>query len=181
MYNIISTENYAGKITGRGECAMMKKDTLMNTLKLEYPDSFDKMEQNELKKYYSTVTNRWGIIYRDQHMIISVGWTNEIGFFGSLFVDEKTLLSGFDKRGRNVLKSYKRTDDIDKTVCGNDARGFAFEYEATDTSVPMFGKIVAFKTGKRIWLAEYSTSNTDTLFCNMAFDMVLDSIRAVGA
>ncbi len=160
---------------------MMKKDTIINTLKLEYPDSFDKMEQSELKKYYSSVTNRWGIIYRDQHMIISVGWTKEIGLFGSLFVDEKSFLSGYDKRSRQGLRSYKRTEDIDKTVCGSDARGFAFEYESNDSNTPMFGKIVVFKTGKRLWLAEYATSNTDTLFCNMAFDMVLDSIRATTA
>ena len=155
----------------------MKKDTLVRSLTLEYPDCFEKMERAELEKHYSTAENRWGIIDRGQHMVISLGWTKKLGTLGSLLVDEKSFLKTIDKRLGRVLKEYRRTEDISKRLFGSSVRGFGFCYTASDKPVAMTGKIIAFRAGKRIFGAEYMTSNTDTLFCNMAYDMVLNSIR----
>lgn len=159
----------------------MKKETIVNSLTVEYPDSFEKMEQEEIRKFYGAATNRWGIIDRGQHLVISVGWTKELGLVGSLLVDEKSFLNHFDKNGKRSLNHYKRTEEITKEFCGIKAHGFGFRYTASDKPVAMSGKIVTFKIGKRIYCAEYMTSSTETLFCNMAYDMVLHSIQTVKA
>lgn len=157
----------------------MKKDTIVGVFTIEYPDSFEKMEQDEIRKFYTTAANRWGIINREQHMVISVGWTKALGMIGSLLVDERSFLNRFDKHGKRYLKEYARTEDITKEFCGMTAKGFGFRYTASDRPADMRGKVVTFRIGSRVFCADYMTSNTDTLFCNMAYDMVLHSIQAV--
>ena len=153
------------------------KEIICNEIELDYPESFYFMEEDEMKKYFSSARNRKGFRNEQQKMIISVGWSNPLNVFTSLFVNPHSFLDLYNKQNRSALKSYSRMEDISKEICGLDASGFAFSYEASDTGVKQNGKVVTVKIGKRIYLVEYTTSSTDRLFCNMAFDMVISSMK----
>ena len=84
----------------------MKKDTIVGEVLIEYPDSFEKMERDEIQKFYSSANNRWGIIDRERHMVISVAWTKKSGLIGSLLADEKSFLKRLDKHEKPTLTWY---------------------------------------------------------------------------
>ena len=153
------------------------KEIICNEIELDYPESFRFMEEEEMKKYFSSAKNRKGFRNEDQKMMITVGWTNPLNFFTSIFVNANSFLDLYNKQNRSALKNYARDADISKEVCGSNAAGFAFSFDAKDTGVRQNGKVITVKLGKRIYLVEYVTSSRDRLFCNMAFDMVIASMR----
>ena len=155
------------------------KSIINNEIEIDYPDSFYVPEREEMLKYYTTITNRFVIRNAEKHMIISVGWTNPLNLLSSVLVSDKSFLGNCDKNFRRMLKDYKRGENFSCKICGCEANGFAFSYSANDTGAPQNGKTLTVKPGKRIYVLEYVTSGDDRMFCNMAFNMVINSIRLI--
>lgn len=151
--------------------------TINNEIELSYPENFYPMETDELRKYFSSVKNRTGFRNAEHNMIISIGWTEPLNIFTSLLVDERSYIKGYDKRISKALKNYTRGETVSKQICGRTAEGFSYSFDASDTGAPHRGMIVAVRCGKRIFIAEYTTSCGDRLFCSMAFNMVIASMR----
>ncbi|HCJ40565.1 MAG TPA: hypothetical protein DHV89_02950 [Ruminococcus sp.] len=153
------------------------KTRLNNEVSIEYPESFMLMSAEELERYFSSSLRRSGAKEPKKNFIVSVSWTKRTEFPASLFVNEKSCLNSCAARCRRTLEDFMQDGDISKDHHAGRVSGF--EYSYTSGGKPCHGAAAAIKLNGRIYLAEYRTDSFDRMYCNMAFNMVLSSIKAL--
>ncbi len=156
----------------------MKKQ-LNDQIEISFPETFHVMNDEEMKRQFSNAKNRIAAKNDENHTVLSVGWSEPLNLVTGIFVTESSFLDGYYKRGAKGLKNFKKEKSITNTICGREAKGFAFSYLTDDGSTVQNGAVTAFKRGKRIYIVEYISGSTDMLYCNMAYDMVIGSIKMI--
>lgn len=156
----------------------MKKQ-LNDQIEIRFPDTFYVMNDEEMKRQFSKTKNRIAAKNDENHTVLSIGWTAPLNLITGLLVTESSFLDGYYKSGARGLKNFKKEESITNTICGKEAKGFTFSYLTDDGCTVQHGAVTAFKIGKRIYIVEYISGSTDRLYCNMAYDMVIDSIKMI--
>ena len=156
----------------------MNNARINNELSLTYPDGFSEMGEEELKKYFSTAENRWGVYNADLHAILSVSWT-KAGFW-SFAADTESVMIGIESRLRRNLVNYQRISSYRYNVASKkkkpNAHGIRFEYRVDDAAIVQAGDIVVFKQKKLFYVIYYITRKLNAAEQLPAFREVLDSV-----
>ena len=154
----------------------MIKQSISSNAKLEYPDGFCPMDDNELCRYNAHMCNRWGVKSDDGKTIISIGWTDPVNAFISVIVNTRSLLNGFCKYARKNYKGFEQGNSVSKEVCGCEAKGFTFSLQRSRDGAPLHGEIIAAAIDGRYYIFKYITASDDRFFCSQAFNMVLSTL-----
>ena len=133
----------------------MKNADFYGLVYMEYPDDYSEMSEEEISRYFRGNALRWGVRCPEKHIMLSLGKTGNSIF--NVFYDAKGALNGAEKVLAKNLKDYKRRDEFDAVVLGNNAKGIHFEYTADDVDVRQFCELVVAKV-KRCFYTVYCIS-----------------------
>ena len=153
------------------------KIKLNNEISVGYPESFAEMTGAELKKSFGSAARRSGAKNDAKQFFISVSWTDRVSLPTSLFVNEKSCLNKAAARCRRTLSEHRDDGHITREHPTGKVTGF--EYSYTQDGTPYHGAAAAIKLCGRIYVVEYRTSSFDRMFCSMAFNMVITSLRPI--
>lgn len=154
----------------------MNNVKINNEINLTYPDGFNEMGEEELKKYFGTPNNRWGVHDAPNHVILSVCWTKK-GFF-SFFADPESFLIGAESRLHKRLLNYQRIGQFKTKIASKKAQGIRFEYRVNDSVVVQVCDLYAFKHKNKIYAVYYILRKNDAIEKLPGFEEILKSITA---
>lgn len=160
---------------GAKERKIMKRTHVNRELLLNYTDNFHEMDAEELRKYFSTEQNRWGIRDEKRHAIISVAWT-KTGLL-NLLTDAKAIVNGMERCMKRNLQDYCRTERISTVISGAKAKGIRFLYTATGTDIKQKGEILAMRCGGKFYVVEFITGAEGEAENRRMYDAVLQSVE----
>lgn len=152
----------------------MNNANINNELQLSYPDGFKEMGEEELKKYFSSDQNRWGVYEADKHIILSVSWT-KAGFL-SFMTDAESMMMSIEARMCRNLLNYQRISSFKTKVAGKKAFGIRFEYRVNDARIVQVADLIAFKYKKKFYAFHYITRKATAAADRAAFEEVLKSV-----
>ena len=153
----------------------MKSAKINNELMLSYDEGFSEMSADELKKYFSSVENRWGIFDKDNHILISVSWTNP-GFINYL-TDSKAVVRGALRCSKSSLINFRIINKQTLTVDSKKAYCVAFEYKANDADINMYAELLAFRQKNKFYAIHYLSRREFSADNRKLFDSVIKSIK----
>ena len=153
----------------------MKRTHVNKELLLNYTENFREMDDAELRKYFTTEQNRWGIYDEKRHAIISVAWTRT-GLL-NLLTDAKAIVNGMERCMKRNLKDYCRTERLSTVISGAKAKGIRFLYTANDADVKQKGDILALRCGGKFYVVEFVTRAEGEAENRRMYDAVLQSIE----
>ena len=120
----------------------MATEVLNEILSITYPDGFHVMSGEELGSisFYKEAP-KWSISDPERHMILSVYWRPNKGFFGRL-ADEKDVEETVEGSTRKLMKpyGYKLQEQSARKIGGEEGEGFRFTYKVQD--IEMTGETV---------------------------------------
>ncbi len=155
----------------------MENAKINNELTLQYPDGFHEMTEEDLKKYFVTDGNRWGIHDPERHVVISVAWTRST--FLSYLTDAKSVVGGSERCMKSNLKSYQRIGKLSTEIASKKASGIAFQYHPTDANIIQYSEMLAFRQKNMFYVIVYLTHKDKNSDCHPLFDDLLKSIQIV--
>lgn len=153
----------------------MKRTHVNKELLLNYTDNFHEMDAGELRKYFSTEQNRWGIHDEKRHAIISVAWTRT-GLL-NLLTDAKAIVKGAERCVKKNLQDYCRTEQISTVISGAKAKGIRFLYTVTGTQIKQKGEMLAMRCGGKFYVIEFITNVEGEAENRRMYDAVLQSVQ----
>ena len=153
----------------------MKRIHVNKELLLNYTENFREMDDAELRKYFSTEYNRWGIRDEKRHAIISVAWT-KAGLF-NLLTDAKAVAGGVERCMRRSLQDYRRTEKVSTVISGARAKGIRFLYTVTGADVKQKGEVLAMRCGGKFYVVQFVTNVEGEAENRRMYDAVLQSIE----
>ena len=154
----------------------MNTARINNEISLTYPESFTEMGEEELKKYFGSPDNSWGVYDAGRHIALSVGWS-KIGFFKS-FSDAESQLISIESRLSRRLLNYQKLNSYKIKVAGKKARGIRFEYRVNDSVMVHIADVVVFKYKKHFYAVRYLTRKMNASANLPEFREALSSITA---
>ncbi|MBQ8967439.1 hypothetical protein [Ruminococcus sp.] len=157
----------------------MKKTTLNKKLNISYPDSFTVLSETELADAPSWVRPSLGVKSTEEELTIYVVCAGSVkpALFTSFLMGMKLL--GFEKNCRREIEQYKREKELTESVCGVTARGFEFSGSDPITDEPVYGEVVCFAFGGKIYIVQYIARTSDRFYCRQAFECTISSISPV--
>ena len=150
----------------------MKNISVNSQINITYPDSFNLMDSEELKKSFITSTNdRWAIHDKENHAIISIAW-QRAGLAGSL-ADIRAVAKNNEKRVEQIYsdKNYKLAGFSERKIGGKKAAGYKYSY--TIENVDQYTSVYLLKHGGYIYAIAY-TGRIDEF---EEFEKILDGIE----
>ena len=111
--------------------------TLNNHFRLSYPDGFHVMDEKEREKLNFLLEGPGEVLTDpERHIMISIGWKVP-GGLTSMLVSVKDAAKSMEARVRKPMRSYgyQANGFVTKTVGGENAEGFCYEYEAQGTGM----------------------------------------------
>lgn len=134
----------------------METAVLNEILNITYPDGFHVMSEEELgnTSFYKEAP-KWSISDPERHMIISLYWRENKGFFGKL-ADEKDVEETVEGKTRKIMKpfGYKLQDQFKQDMGSEEGEGFRFTYKVQD--IEMTGEtVIVQKDGSTYYFYSY--------------------------
>ena len=146
-----------------------------NEVELSFDSGFTEMATDELKKYFTNVKNRWGIFNKDNHVVISLSWTNP-GFVNYL-TDAKAIVKGALRCSKSNLIDFKINSKQYVDVASKKAYCEAFEYKANDADIVMCGELMAFRQKNKFYAIHYLSRKELNEGNRKLFDNIIKSIK----
>ena len=153
----------------------MKSEKILNELSVSYPDGFSVMKEDELKKFFTEIINRWGIWHKSIHTIISFSRTKESTLL-SFLTDNKAVAKGIETGFKKSLQNYQRKEEFIPLICGKKSYGISFTYTATDSNTLQYGKLIVFKNNKCFYVVHCMVGENYATQGFQALETVLNSI-----
>lgn len=145
-----------------------------NAIALQYPESYQLMDDAEKTRFFGSAENRWGIHNREQHTVVSFARTKASALL-SLFTDAKSVANGSLASMKKSLKGFEKTGDISTEICGKKASGFSFAYRTDKEDIAQTGQLIVFKAGKRFYVIHCITRQENTEQAQAELDAILAS------
>lgn len=152
----------------------MNTAKINNEINLTYPDSFQEMSEESLKRYYSSAENRWGVYDADRHIVLSVSW-DKAGFFRAMTDAESYMIEVEATLCRSLL-NYQRLTSYKLKIGSKKAQGIRFEYRVRDSVSIHVSDVVVFKYKKHFYAVQFIMRQTKASETLPEFDEVLKSI-----
>ncbi len=133
---------------------MSGKIKLNEELTITYPDGFHVMNDEEKKKLNAIGGIGEIITDPDKHIIISFGWKKVGGLISLLFSAENASRE-VEKNYQSTMKAYgyRSGDYFSRTIAGEEAEGFSFEYIAQE--IEMYAESYVLKHNKGFYYIHY--------------------------
>ena len=147
-----------------------------NEIDLTYPDSYQEMGEEELKRYFSTAENRWGAYDAERHVILSVCW-KKAGFF-SFLTDPESVMVGAEARMKRRLINYRRKEASRIKIASKKKNGYGirFEYRVNGANIYQVSDLRIFKYKGKFYSFQYIGRRINDEECHPDFDAFMDSI-----
>ncbi len=156
----------------------MKQTKLFNEFNLRYPENFNVMSKEELKKHFIGRVERWGIKNSEQHLMFSVSRSKDMGRgLFSRITDSKSVANGAGHQMKRTLLDYKRSYTINQTICGYKACGFGFSFMPKDSDVRQTGELIVFKRQNRYYAAVFQSPEETFHSVRGVLEGILDSFE----
>ena len=130
---------------------MSKTYTFNNSLSLNIPESFRKLDVAERQKL-NMLADGPGVCLtaQEEHIIISIGW-KELGLFPALLVSAKDAADNSQKTISQAMQPYgfQFRETFAEEIGGEKAPGFSYEYEAQ--GIAMHGETCVVKHNKVLY------------------------------
>ena len=131
--------------------------TLNGAMRLDYPDGFRLMDQEERSRQ-NFLKDGPGECLPDpqRHMLVSVGWKSA-GFFISKLAGTKESAENMEARIRKGMQGfgYRAVGFLSREAGIEPAEGFGYEYEAQ--GVDMYAESYVVKHGKTFYYLHFYT------------------------
>ena len=151
--------------------------TLNDRLTLSWPDGFHVMNEEERKKltFYGDGPSEV-ISDPDRHIIVSVGW-KPLGGFAGLLLGARDIAKDMEKKLSRPMQAYgwRSGGACTKTVGGEKAEGFSYEYETQ--GIGMYGESYAVKHGKALYYLHFYARKALQSESLKVWDAILDSAK----
>jgi hypothetical protein len=155
----------------------MEEIILNGELALCRPDGFEAMTAEEIRQAYGMdEKDKWAMVDKDRHMVVSVFWHVSGGFLSKLG-DAGTVCKSTERTLSKEMRNndYKLIGFQDRTICGMEAKGFRHDYSingiAYVSDVNVVKKGTACYTVYAYTRKECETENRPVL------DDILDGMR----
>lgn len=155
----------------------MKQATVNNAFTLTYPDSFEEMSEEELKRYFSTEKNRWGVFDAERHVILSVSWS-KAGFF-SFMSDAEAVMIPMEARLKRSLINYTRLDGFKTKLLKKKGYGIKFRYRTNGANIYQIGDFRTIKYKGKFYTFQYIGRRITDEECHPDFEQMLESVTPV--
>lgn len=152
----------------------MKQATVNQVIHLSYPDSFQDMTAEELRRYFGTEQNRWGVYDAERHAILSVNWS-KAGFFSFLTDPESKMISVEAKYKRSLI-NYRSLASAKTKIAKQKGYGLRFEYRANNSNMYQIGEIRMIKYKGNFYSFQYVARRITDESCHPDFVKLLESV-----
>ena len=129
---------------------IMKTAIFDKTISLEYPDDFNEMSEEEIRKFFGGDLLRFGVRNVEKHVILSAAKTNKS--FLNVFASPKSVLAGAENNLRNNLKNYNRLESFETELLSKKGNAIRFSYSAIDQDVKQFCEMAVVKYKKEFYV-----------------------------
>ncbi len=142
------------------------------------PDTFSLMTNADLKKFFGSTENRWGIRDEKRHMIISCGWTRQ-GDMMNYLSDERSIANGVRQRMKKNLTDFRASGFFQEKRGIHKAKGFDFQFRAVNDGCIYSGKALVIKHCKHFYGFIYYSSKENYAECARIFEDLFLSLRGL--
>ena len=154
----------------------MKTALINNELSLSYPDSFQVMNEDDMRKAFQDDNPcRFCIRDTDRHLLVSVLW-HKSGRLLSAIADPKSVAQGTDAKLKKALKNsrYQNTGYFQRELCGKKTTGFTYEYVVSD--IPMSSEVVVLKHKEVCYTIYWYARKSNPASDHQIFEDILQSV-----
>ena len=137
----------------------MNKATFNNLINFEYPDGFEKLSEEENRKFFTGDLLRLSFQNKEKHILLSLSKSKD-SFFHR-FVSVATIVSNSLSNMESNLKDFTHLEECESTVFGMPAITECFSYTANDKDVQQYGELTVFKINKAFYVV-YCISRLDS-------------------
>lgn len=152
----------------------MKQVTVNNALSLSYPESYRDMTEDELKHYFGTAENRWGVHDDERHAILTVSW-RKAGIL-SFLTDAESMLIGVEARYKRNLINYRRLTSFKTKIGKAKGHGIRFEYRVNNANIYQNSELRAIKCKGRFYAFQYIGRRISDDQTHPDFDQMMESV-----
>ena len=156
----------------------MAKTLIHGELEIAYPEGFNLMTSDELRKAYNNpYPNIWGIRDEERHILITVFWKDSNELLSKLASAESLAKRAEKTISRGMRKlAYRFGGKFTTTIAGCEAHGFRYEFTGAG-DVAQVAETIVFKHGKICYTLYYYT-RPETAAANLpVHDAILAALR----